>query len=64
MFDDFIRSFTRAWGRGLGYQAARQTGWILVPVLVVVVGLMFFGELVGIRGVNPAALMQWVRWLL
>lgn len=64
MINDFIRSFTRAWGRGLGYMAARSTGWILVPVLVVVVGLIFFGELVGIRGLNPDAIMQWVRGAL
>jgi hypothetical protein len=36
-FDGFIRSFVRAWGWGLGKQAARRTGWLLVPVLIALV---------------------------
>jgi hypothetical protein len=34
--NDFYRQFLRAWGRGLGYQAARRTGWVLVPLLIVI----------------------------
>jgi hypothetical protein len=43
--DSFVRSFVRAWGWGLGKQAARRTGWVLVPVLVVVVVLGWLGML-------------------
>jgi hypothetical protein len=45
MINDFIRQFTRAWGRGLGYQAARKTGWLLVPILIAIVVLAMLGEL-------------------
>lgn len=34
--NDFIRSFTRAWGRSLGYSAARKTSWLIVPILIAV----------------------------
>jgi hypothetical protein len=36
-FESLIRSFVRAWGWGLGKQAARRTGWLLVPVLIALV---------------------------
>jgi hypothetical protein len=35
--ESLIRSFVRAWGWGLGKQAARRTGWLLVPMLIALV---------------------------
>jgi len=48
MLDKFINSFVNAWGRGLGYQAARKTGWFLVPILVVIVGGMMLAQVAGV----------------
>lgn len=39
--------FIRGWGRGLGYQAARKTGWVLVPLLVVGALLYFAAQYLG-----------------
>jgi hypothetical protein len=41
-------SFIRAWGRGLGYQAARKTGWVLVPLLVIGSLIYFAAQYLGI----------------
>lgn len=43
----FIHSFIRAYSRGLGYQAARSTAWVAVPLLVIIV-LGFIGVQMGI----------------
>jgi hypothetical protein len=43
--ESFLRSFVRAWGWGLGKQAARRTGWLLVPLLIVLVVLGWLGWL-------------------
>jgi hypothetical protein len=59
MINDFIRQFTRAWARGLGYQAARRTGWLLVPILIGAVVLALLGELDQL-----AQLWEWVRGAL
>lgn len=32
-----LRSFTRAFGRSLGYQAARRIGWLIWPALLLIV---------------------------
>jgi lipoprotein signal peptidase len=43
--NDFIRSFTRAWGKGLGYSAARKTSWLIVPLILIAVAVMVFQAL-------------------
>jgi hypothetical protein len=42
MLRSIISSFARAYGRGLGYAAARKTAWLAIPmlILVVVLGLL------------------------
>lgn len=44
MLQTILRSFARAYGRSLGYSAARRTSWLALPVLVLVlvVGLVEF----------------------
>lgn len=58
MLQGFIQSFVRAWGRGLGYQAARTTGWILVPVLVIIVGAIMLAELFGWRVIDKLPFLK------
>jgi hypothetical protein len=45
--EQFIKSFMRAYSRGLGYQAARSTGWVAAPLLVLII-LVFFGVQFGL----------------
>lgn len=56
MLNDFLRNFTRAWARGLGYQASRYTGWFLVPVLIVIIVAAMLGELGQVRDV-----WEWIQ---
>lgn len=55
MLRSILSSFARAYGRGLGYSAARKTGWLILPVLVVV-GIIVMIEVLG--GTSPAELLH------
>lgn len=37
MLRSILNSFARAYGRGLGYSAARKTSWLAIPILIVIV---------------------------
>jgi hypothetical protein len=50
MFKTILNSFARAYGKGLGYFAARSTSWLAIPLLIIVV-VMGVAELGGVQGV-------------
>lgn len=41
MLRSILSSFARAYGRGMGRSAARQTAWLAIPILIAVVFLGF-----------------------
>lgn len=56
MLKSILNSFGRAYGRRMGNSAARYTGWLVLPILVVV-GIIVFIEVMG-GGSNLTALIQ------
>jgi hypothetical protein len=62
MLNQLLRSFVRAYGRKTGYQAARATGWLIWPLLLVIVGGFIAAEM----GVLPfdLPLPDWQSMLL
>lgn len=50
MLNTLLQAFTRAFGRGMGYQAARAIGWLIWPVLMIIVTLIIAVQL----GLAPA----------
>lgn len=55
MFRELMRSFVRAYGRQQGYQAARKTSWLAIPLLIIVVlfGLAEMGVVPGLSHMLP-----------
>jgi hypothetical protein len=45
MINQLLRSFVRAYGRKTGYQAARATGWLIWPLLLIIVGGLIAAEM-------------------
>ena len=50
MLKSILDSFARAYGRGLGYAAARKTSWLAIPMLIIV-AVMGVAEMGGVQGV-------------
>jgi hypothetical protein len=60
MLKSILSSFARSYGRRMGSTAARQTGFLALPILVVV-AIICMIELLG--GRSPADLLNFVTTL-